>query len=183
VNAPLETAPPSVVTFPAASGPETIQSTGRRWPWLLALAAGTALAIVGITGWPSTRPGTPAPAARDAEPPAPAGPPRTTAPPPAGTPVPAEAGSPLTPAAPLRITLTATRAVWMRVVADGRRQLEREVDPGETISFTASRGILLRTGDAGGVTLTVNGVDEGVLGGNYAVVTRTIEAPAVRPSR
>lgn len=104
----------------------------------------------------------------------------------APAPAPAETGAaPTTPegtpaAAPdARATeLTTTRNVWVRVIADGERVLERELPAGSRIPITAQKTIVIRTGDAGAVTLTIAGEDQGTLGREGQVVTRTFTIPS-----
>ena len=83
------------------------------------------------------------------------------------------------PAHPLEIELTTTRPVWMRVIVDGDRRVEREVAAGQRLTFGADRAIVLRVGDGGGVRLTNGGRDEGFLGrdGQIAVRTLTVKQP------
>lgn len=80
-----------------------------------------------------------------------------------------------TPAAivrPLLVEVTTLRPVWMRVVVDGQRRVERQVPGGQELTFGADRAIALRVGDAGAVRLAVDGVDQGVLGRDGQVVNR-----------
>ena len=74
--------------------------------------------------------------------------------------------------------LTTTRNVWVRVIADGERVLERELPAGSRIPITAQKTIVIRTGDAGAVTLTIAGEDQGTLGREGQVVTRTFTVPS-----
>lgn len=107
-------------------------------------------------GDPTT--GTPPPdtAASDTQPP--------SAPPPAAKPEPA----PVTGS-----EITTSRPVWVRVIADGNRILERELPAGAKIPFTAEKTLVIRAGDAGAVRLILRGADHGTLGGDGDVVTRT----------
>jgi Domain of unknown function (DUF4115) len=73
--------------------------------------------------------------------------------------------------------LTTTRAVWVRVFADGERVLERELPPDVRVPLKADKTIVIRTGDAGAIRLTVRGQDQGVLGRTGEVVTRTFNVP------
>jgi hypothetical protein len=68
--------------------------------------------------------------------------------------------------------LNALRRVWVRVLVDGNRVLERELQAGETVPLGAGRTIVIRTGDAGAVRLSIDGHD-GPLGRDGEVVTRT----------
>lgn len=86
----------------------------------------------------------------------------------------AQAPQPAAPAVPADPTvLTTTRAVWLRVIADGRNVLERELPAGARFPFAAEKSVVIRTGDAGAVNLTLNGKDLGPLGREGQVVTRT----------
>jgi hypothetical protein len=89
--------------------------------------------------------------------------------------------SPTAPPAPapenLVTELTTTRNVWVRVIADGERVVERELPAGSRIPFSAQKTIVIRTGDAGAVTLTIAGEDQGPLGREGQVVTRTFTVP------
>lgn len=85
-------------------------------------------------------------------------------------------GGPAAPAAasrPLVVEVTTLRPVWMRVVVDGERRVERQVPADQTLTYGADRVVALRVGDAGAVRLTVDGVDRGVLGRDGQVVNRT----------
>jgi len=91
----------------------------------------------------------------------------------------AAAGAPrgqLPPAArrPLEIELTTVRPVWMRVIVDGERRVEREVPAGQRLTFGADRAIVLRAGDGGGVRLSVGGRDLGPLGRDGQIAVRTL---------
>jgi hypothetical protein len=78
----------------------------------------------------------------------------------------------------VRADLTLGRRVWIRVTVDGSVVLERETTPGEQLHFGADRSIVVRTGDAGGVAVRLNGVDQGPMGRDGQVLTRLFEAPA-----
>ena len=107
---------------------------------------------------PTPQPSTPAPVAeRAAQPSAP-----QPAPPPAVT------GS----------EISTVRRAWVRVIADGERIVEREVPANTRVPFTADKTIIVRTGDAGAVKLSIRGEDQGVLGRDGEVVTRTFTVAA-----
>lgn len=74
---------------------------------------------------------------------------------------------------PLQVELTTLRPVWMRVVVDGERRVERQVPADQKLTFGADRAIVLRAGDAGSVRVAVDGVDQGVLGRVGQVMNRT----------
>jgi hypothetical protein len=71
--------------------------------------------------------------------------------------------------------------VWVRVIADGERIVERELPADTRIPFSAEKTIVIRTGDAGAVRLSIRGEDRGVLGRDGVVVTRTFEVPPAPP--
>jgi hypothetical protein len=73
--------------------------------------------------------------------------------------------------------LTATRRVWVRVLVDGERAVERELPAGTVLPFRAERTLAVRIGDAGAVRLVVNGRDAGPLGPDGQIVVRTFTAP------
>jgi hypothetical protein len=72
--------------------------------------------------------------------------------------------------------LNVQRRVWVRVLLDGERAIERELPPGTRIPLQADRAIVIRAGDAGALRLTINGVDRGPLGRDAEIVTRTFTA-------
>lgn len=101
----------------------------------------------------------------------------------ASTPAPTEAPAPAPPPAPatenahaLNAELNVQRRVWVRVLLDGQRAIERELPPGTRIPLQADRAIVIRAGDAGALRLTINGVDRGPLGRDAEIVTRTFTA-------
>ncbi len=57
----------------------------------------------------------------------------------------------------IRAVVVASERCWIRAIADGEVVFVRTVEPGETVRFRAERELLLRLGNAGGVTLRVNG--------------------------
>jgi hypothetical protein len=92
--------------------------------------------------------------------------------PPAAQPSP----TPLT-ASPAESEITTTRRVWVRVLVDGNRVLERELPADTRVPLRAQETIVIRTGDAGAVRLSIAGRDQGFLGRTGEVVTRTINVP------
>jgi uncharacterized protein DUF4115 len=78
--------------------------------------------------------------------------------------------------------LNVQRQVWVRVLVDGQRTIERELPAGTRVPLHADRAIVIRAGDAGAVRLTINGVDRGPLGKDAEIVTRTFTAPG-NPAR
>ena len=106
-------------------------------------------------------------------------PPPAAPPAPSADPVsaPAASGSAPAPAA----EVTTTRSVWLRVTVDGERVLERQLPADTRIPLTPKTTILIRTGDAGAVRLSIDGKDQGVLGRNGEVVTKTFTVPPKTP--
>jgi hypothetical protein len=76
-----------------------------------------------------------------------------------------------------RSEITALRHVWVRVIVDGTREVEREMQAGERIPLRAGRTTVIRAGNAGAVRVTINGEDRGTLGPEGEVVTRTLQTP------
>jgi hypothetical protein len=88
------------------------------------------------------------------------------------------------PPAPARVTaspfeseLATSRTVWVRVLADGERVIERELPANARVPVKAKKTIVIRAGDAGAVRLSIGGRDQGVLGPDGEVATRTFSVP------
>ena len=58
---------------------------------------------------------------------------------------------------PVRIEITATEPVWVLARTDGKFAFTGTMDPNTKRSVDASKDIVLRLGNAGGVTITLNG--------------------------
>jgi len=103
-----------------------------------------------------------------APPPAPAASPAPIAPP-IATPVPPVAA----PAADDRLTVgvTVTRPCWVTATVDGKRTINRLLQPGEKSTIEVKKELALTAGDASAVTLTLNGADARPLGKTGDVVT------------
>jgi hypothetical protein len=107
---------------------------------------------------------------------------------PASTPAPAAAAAAAPPEAPPQpaavpepppaAEVTTIRTVWLRVLVDGERVIERELAAGTRVPLSPQKTITIRTGDAGAVRLTIAGQDQGFLGREGTVVTRTFTVPA-----
>jgi transcriptional regulator with XRE-family HTH domain len=69
------------------------------------------------------------------------------------------------------VRVTAARPSWISAIVDGSRAAQREFKPGEEVSFDVRKEIVLTAGDAGGVSVTFNGLPTRPLGGNGQVVT------------
>jgi hypothetical protein len=163
-SAPGATDSPRVASEPLrpSSGPPRAASRMRRvLGGGLILLAGTGL---GTWMWRNG-----APEATPSATPAPVTLPASPAPEP---PAPVAAESP-----PQGSELTTIRRVWVRVLVDGERVLEREVPADTRVPLTAQETIVIRTGDAGAVRLQIGGLDQGFLGREGQVVTRTFTVP------
>lgn len=151
---------PSALPVPA-SPPAGSSSRRMLLPGALILLVGGGLLTWSLRrGAPeSTAPQTPQPVSAPASP--------APEPPPPAAPEPA----------PFESELTTTRAVWLRIIADGERIVEREVPAGTRVPFEARKTIVIRTGDAGAVRLSIGGQDQGFLGREGEVTTRTFAVP------
>jgi cytoskeleton protein RodZ len=107
-----------------------------------------------------TQPPSDAPAP-STEQPAPAGPQGTPAPGPGGAPPPVP---PSNPNATVRVDLTADEPVWVLARTDGTYLFSGTLGAKESRTFEANRTVLLRLGNAGGVTITLNGKPVGPVG-------------------
>ena len=107
-----------------------------------------------------------------------------TSSPAAGVPDP---NTPVTPAVPsalpgsveaggVQVELTTLRKVWVRVLTDGARAIERELEADVRIPLRAERTIAIRAGNAGSVQLVVDGRPRGLMGEEGEAVTRTFTA-------
>jgi hypothetical protein len=83
--------------------------------------------------------------------------------------------------APLSIQVALRRASWMRVTTDGRVTAERIFKPGETQNLSATREISIRAGDAGAVTVAVDGRPPVALGREGEAITRQFAVDGARP--
>ena len=153
---------------------------------IAAVAAGAALLVGGgllaVLLWNRGPAPSSDPAANPDAPPAAAPAPSTaatTAPDSSAAPAAAPAAAPTpTPAAPSSGSeIVAERRVWMRVTVDGARVLEREVPAGTRIPLKAEKTIVIRTGDAGAVRLSIRGGPGALLGREGEVVTRAFTVP------
>lgn len=148
--------------------------------YIIAAAAVLLVVVLAIVSWIGGDSGTPASSARPPQgqnTPAssqpgvrgPAGPARADQPSQAG----AAAAAPA-PSLPLQVELVALRKVWMRVTVDGDRAIEQEIEEGQRFRFGANRAIVVRAGDAGAVTISVDGQAATPLGRLGQPATRTL---------
>jgi cytoskeleton protein RodZ len=77
--------------------------------------------------------------------------------------------APAVPDRPISLVLTAKGPCWVTADADGRRTTFRTLQPGETETINADREIVIRIGDAGAVSWTLNGRQVDTLGAPGAV--------------
>ena len=61
------------------------------------------------------------------------------------------------PTGGLMISLNAHDACWIRATVDGKRPIERLLQRGEEVTLNAQEAVVLRLGNAGAVSLTING--------------------------
>ena len=161
-----ETPPP----LPVEAAPPPVRTPRRsRAPMLL----GALVLLVGggVVTW-TLRNGDPQPTPRTEPAPTPA-PPAAASQAPAPEPAPA-----VVEPSPYESELTTIRTAWVRVTADGERVIERELPADTRVPIKAQKTIVIRTGDAGAVRLSIGGQDRGFLGREGEVVTRTFAVPA-----
>jgi hypothetical protein len=97
---------------------------------------------------------------------------------PAAAPVPAPAATPLPAPVTAPAEVRTVRTVWVRVMVDGNKAVERELEPNAVVPLPAGRTYVVRAGDAGAVRFLLNGQDQGPVGRDGIVATRTFSAPA-----
>jgi hypothetical protein len=68
------------------------------------------------------------------------------------------------PNAAVRVELTADEPVWVLARSDGKYLFSGTLGARESHTFEASSTVLLRLGNAGGVTITLNGKPVGPVG-------------------
>jgi cytoskeleton protein RodZ len=86
------------------------------------------------------------------------------------------APQPVPSASPHLLRIEATEQAWIRVRIDNQQQKDVLLKPGEKIEWTAKEGFLLTFGNAGGVTLNLNGKDLPPLGKSGQVL-RNVQLP------
>jgi cytoskeleton protein RodZ len=117
-------------------------------------------------------PGVPVPPATGTAPPAPVtGPPvEVMAPPPQSANF----------TSPYRLVARAVESTWIRVRTEDGRSTEETVPAGEVREWVSSRPFVLTVGNAGGITLELNGRELPSLGARGAVITRLVVPPEAR---
>lgn len=91
--------------------------------------------------------------------------------PPSPTPTPRPTVTPEV-VAQITLELRTTQRAWLRIVVDGQIVEEGILEAGQTRVWDANQSILVRTGNAGGVILILNGQELGLMGGIGQVVER-----------
>ena len=100
----------------------------------------------------------------------------------ADLPAPVIPGSPAASTVPaaasdFEVEITTIRPVWLRIIVDGQRMMEREVSAGYRSRLTSKETVTIRAGDAGALHVLVNGVDTGPLGRDGLPRTTTFSRP------
>ncbi len=116
------------------------------------------------------------PAAVTSPAPAPSEAPAAPAPPPAAV----EAGSVSTFTSPYRLVARAVEATWIRVRTEDGRSTQETLPPGEVREWVSDRPFVLTVGNAGGITLELNGRELPSLGARGAVISRLVVPPEAR---
>jgi cytoskeleton protein RodZ len=71
----------------------------------------------------------------------------------------------------LVVNVSVSRGCWISATVDGRKQFERLFQPGDQRTVEIHRDMVLTAGDAGAVTMTINGAEARPLGKPGEVVT------------
>jgi cytoskeleton protein RodZ len=119
----------------------------------------------------------PAPAVDTPAPGGPAASEPTAAPQPPVSSAPAAADASAGPggsAAPLIVGLVASEDCWLSVTVDGATLAQRTLGAGERTEYRGNRTVTLRIGNAGALSMTVNGKPAKSLGGRGQTLTTTI---------
>jgi cytoskeleton protein RodZ len=83
---------------------------------------------------------------------------------PASTTPAAAAFPPPNPNAPVRVELVTSEPVWLSARSDGKVLFSGTVDANQTRTLDANTSVVLKIGNAGGVTITLNGKPIGTIG-------------------
>ena len=94
------------------------------------------------------------------------------APQPASQPAPAPVAAP-----PPRAEIVTSRQVWIRVMVDGQKVLERELPPDTRIPLNPAAQFVVRAGDAGALRVMIDGKDQGPFGIDGRVATKLFAVP------
>ena len=97
---------------------------------------------------------------------------------PSVTPVPASASGPIV--SPYRLVARTTETTWIRVRTEDGRTTEETIPPNEIREWVSNGPFVLTIGNAGGVSLELNGRPVPRLGGSGAVIGRLVLPPDVQ---
>jgi hypothetical protein len=168
-------------TEPGALANDAADAPRSRRLWWLAAVAAVVVAGVWLAMTQTRRPEVVTEASPPADTPASATPrPASSAPTPSAAPTAAAPG----PAAPLRavrVTLATIRPVWLLVIVDGKRAHRGTVETGGRLTFDGDRAIVVRSGDAGAVSVSLNDADRGPLGRRGWPLTVSITPDGIEP--
>ena len=89
--------------------------------------------------------------------------------------------TPPTPERALNLIVSVTSQAWLRVHVDGAKAFEGILPPNQTRTWSADRAIRIRTGNAGGVKLALNGKDLGSMGPPVQIRERVFSAVGTSP--
>ena len=78
---------------------------------------------------------------------------------------------------PYRLIARASEATWLRVRTEDGRTIEETIPPGEVREWISNRPFVLTVGNAGGITLELNGQKLPPLGARGAVVGNLVLPP------
>jgi hypothetical protein len=98
--------------------------------------------------------------------------PPAAAPPPAAQPAPPTVDMP-----PQRAEISTLRQVWIRVMVDGQKVIERELPPNTHIPLNPVSQFVVRAGDAGAVRVAIEGKDQGPVGVDGQPATKRFSVP------
>lgn len=156
-GASVQVAPPSTSVAVLTSAPEPAQSEPAPPPQPLVAAQPPKQSPVAPPGPPQT-PSTP-----------------TAAPP---SPAPSQAASAIV--APYRLVARTTETTWIRVRTEGGRTSEETIPANEVREWVSNGPFVLTIGNAGGVSLELNGQPVPRLGASGAVISRMVLPPDVQ---
>ncbi|MCS7221869.1 MAG: DUF4115 domain-containing protein, partial [Anaerolineae bacterium] len=73
----------------------------------------------------------------------------------------------------IRLVTRIIERAWLRVVVDGQVLLETILEPGEEREWVGKQAVTIRSGNAGGVVIVLEGQELGVMGEPGQVIERT----------
>jgi hypothetical protein len=73
----------------------------------------------------------------------------------------------------IEMRIPITQRAWVRVIVDGEVAHEGTLESGIVKEYQAEQSLTIRTGNGGGVSLTLNGEDLGPMGNVGQVIERT----------